>query len=416
MTPARSQASGVTKGIMKKSKEYLKPAPDIRALETRESDVDYNEVAPFEDEDGGENLQFDDDTGAEFDPGAPRRKRKKKAGASKLEEHLRLLHVYFRDLEHETSLLSPKEELRIAANIRKCENKAEAIKTVLTELSEGKLPKKPQKEYPFYDGGDMLDYVQRMNTLSNAYMKRSSELKNRFIKSNLKLVISIAKNYMGRGLPLADLIQEGNLGLMRAVEKFDYTLGYKFSTYASWWIQQAVFRAPFEKTKTIRIPVYLYEWAGKVKAVTAMLSKELDREPTCEEIAKELEIAPSVVKRIIQTASDVMNNVQSLDAPISNDDQRTYIEFVEDSKIPPPDTAILKRSIQNRIEDVLSTLSSKEEEIIRMRFGIGIETTYTLNEIGDKFGVTRERIRQIEKSALDKIAASYLGDYLRDLV
>jgi RNA polymerase primary sigma factor len=262
----------------------------------------------------------------------------------------------------------------------------------------------------------MMNYMERMSTLSDAYVKRSSELKNRFIKSNLKLVISIAKNYMGRGLPLADLIQEGNLGLMRAVEKFDYTLGDKFSTYASWWIQQAVFRAPFEKTKTIRIPVYLYEWAGKVRAVTTMLSRELDREPTCEEIAKELDISPAVVKRIIQTASDVMNNVQSLDTPISNEDQRTHIEFVEDEKIPPPDSAILKRTVQNRIEDILSLLTPKEREIIRMRFGIGIETTYTLSEIGDRFGVTRERIRQIEKSALEKISSSYIGEYLRDLI
>ncbi len=364
-----------------------------------------------------EEFNFEpDDPESEINPGK-KRKGRKKSGKTKLDEQLRLLHVYFNDLENETSLLSPEEELRIAANIKKCEDKAEAIRNILLEISKDTAKKENGlRKYTLYTGNDLLNYIDRLSILSNAYVKRSTELKSRFIKSNLKLVISIAKNYMGRGLPLADLIQEGNLGLMRAVEKFDYTLGYKFSTYASWWIQQAVFRAPFEKTKTIRIPVYLYEWAGKVKAVTTMLEKELGREPTCEEIAKELEITPSVVKRIAQTAADVMNNVQSLDSPISSDDQRTYVEFVEDDKIPPPDTAILKRTVQNRIEDILSVLSPKEQEIIRMRFGIGIETTYTLNEIGDIFGVTRERIRQIEKSALNKIASSYLGDYLRDLV
>lgn len=363
----------------------------------------------------GFNLESDEPED-QFETGK-RRKRRKKSSKTKLDEHLRLLHVYFKDLEHETSLLSPEDELKIAANIRKCEDKAEAIRSILIEISKDTSKKKNKLgKYPLYTGKDLLRYMDRLNKLSNAYVKRSTELKNRFIKSNLKLVISIAKNYMGRGLPLADLIQEGNLGLMRAVEKFDYTLGYKFSTYASWWIQQAVFRAPFEKTKTIRIPVYLYEWAGKVKAVTTMLEKELGREPTCEEIAKELEITPSVVKRIIQTAADVMNNVQSLDSPISGEDQRTHVEFVEDDKIPAPDAAILRRTVQNRIEDILSLLTAKEQEIIRMRFGIGIETTYTLNEIGDMFGVTRERIRQIEKSALEKIASSYLGEYLRDLV
>lgn len=397
---------------MKKEKDYVKLTPILRQVESGDPDPDYD-ISVLD----GDNFPFEnDDAEPGFAPG-PRGGKRKKNNKSKLEEHLRLLHVYFRDLEHETSLLTPEEELRIAANIKKCENKAEAIRAVLSALSEQKPGNKEKPgKYRFYSGSDVLDYAHRMNTLSNAYMRRSNELKNRFIKSNLKLVISIAKNYMGRGLPLADLIQEGNLGLIRAVEKFDYTLGYKFSTYASWWIQQAVFRAPFEKTKTIRIPVYLYEWAGKVKAVTSMLTKELDREPAFEEIAKELEISPAVVRRIVQTASDVMNNVQSLDSPISNEDQRTYVEFVEDGSIPPPDTAILKRTVQNRIEDILSLLTPKEREIIRMRFGIGIETTYTLNEIGDKFGVTRERIRQIEKSALDKIASSYLGDYLRDLV
>ncbi|MCI0482282.1 MAG: sigma-70 family RNA polymerase sigma factor [Candidatus Dadabacteria bacterium] len=398
---------------MKKRKDLDKLTPRLAEIESGAPEEIY-ELYSY----GGDAGL--DREGAEFDPemasrdGGPGRKMRRK---SKLEDHLRLLHVYFKDLEHETSLLSPQEELRIAANIKKCENKAEAIRAVLSEISQDTARKKSTlKKYPVYTGTDMINYMERMNTLSNAYVRRSSELKNRFIKSNLKLVISIAKNYMGRGLPLADLIQEGNLGLMRAVEKFDYTLGYKFSTYASWWIQQAVFRAPFEKTKTIRIPVYLYEWAGKVRAVTTMLSREFGREPSCEEIAKELDISPAVVKRIIQTASDVMNNVQSLDTPISNDDQRTHVEFVEDEKIPPPDFAILKRTVQNRVEDILSMLTPKEQEVIRMRFGIGIETTYTLNEIGDRFGVTRERIRQIEKSALDKISSSYIGEYLRDLI
>jgi RNA polymerase primary sigma factor len=398
---------------MKKQKHLDKLTPRLAEIEPGAPEENYASYSYGGDE------GFDQD-GADFDPGfAPGEggAGRKKPRKAKLEEHLRLLHVYFKDLEHETSLLSPKEELRIAANIKKCENKAEAIRAVLSEISRDTSKKKSAlKKYPVYTGTDMMNYMERMSTLSDAYVKRSSELKNRFIKSNLKLVISIAKNYMGRGLPLADLIQEGNLGLMRAVEKFDYTLGYKFSTYASWWIQQAVFRAPFEKTKTIRIPVYLYEWAGKVRAVTTMLSRELDREPTCEEIAKELDISPAVVKRIIQTASDVMNNVQSLDTPISNEDQRTQVEFVEDEKIPPPDSAILKRTVQNRIEDILSLLTPKEREIIRMRFGIGIETTYTLSEIGDRFGVTRERIRQIEKSALEKISSSYIGEYLRDLI
>lgn len=398
---------------MKKQKHLDKLTPGLAEMETGGPEENYTAYS-FGGDDG-----FDHE-GADFDPqfdsgnGAGNSKKRRK---SKIEDHLRLLHAYFKDLEHETSLLSPQEELRIAANIKKCENKAEAIRSVLNEISRDSSKRKGALgKYPVYTGNDMINYIDRMNTLSNAYVKRSSELKNRFIKSNLKLVISIAKNYMGRGLPLADLIQEGNLGLMRAVEKFDYTMGYKFSTYATWWIQQAVFRAPFEKTKTIRIPVYLYEWAGKVRAVTTMLSREFGREPSCEEIAKELDISPSVVKRIIQTASDVMNNVQSLDTPISKEDQRTQIEFVEDEKIPPPDTAILKRTVQNRIEDILSLLTPKEQEIIRMRFGIGIDTTYTLNEIGDFFGVTRERIRQIEKTALDKISSSYVGEYLRDLI
>jgi RNA polymerase primary sigma factor len=377
----------------------LKSFPDNFVEDMEQSEIEFDSgTTPHED-----SYEF------------PNKKEKDKKPT--LDEHLRLLHIYFKDLEHETSLLSPQEEIRIAANIKKCSIKAQSLKSLLRKISKiNPDNKKNLSDESFDPGNGVVDYVNRVNTLSDAYMKRSVELKQRFVKSNLKLVISIAKNYMGRGLPLSDLIQEGNLGLLRAVEKFDYTLGYKFSTYASWWIQQAVFRAPFEKSKTIRIPVYLYEWSGKVRAMTSILEKELGREPTMQELARELGISVAVTKRIIQASADVMRNVSSLDTPITENDLRTRVEFIEDEKIPPPDTAIAKKALKKRIEKILAHLTPKEQEILRMRFGIGINTTYTLSQIGEAFGVTRERIRQIEKQAIDKISSSEMGSDLRDLI
>ncbi len=399
---------------MARKQEFENVAPDIKEVDSLAHLSDFKDVADFMGEDS-KNGEFDFNT-EEFDreDSIDVKSNNLKERKASTEEHLRLLHVYFKDLEHETSLLTPEEEIRIAANIKKCGAKARALQSKLRKISKLNGSKSGKHVQSSLKNG--MKYADRINTLSDAYMKRSFELKQRFIKSNLKLVISIAKNYMGRGLPLSDLIQEGNLGLLRAVEKYDYTLGYKFSTYASWWIQQAVFRAPFERSKVIRIPVYLYEWSGKVKAMNAILEKELGREPTMEELAKELGISTSVTKRIIQAASDVMRNVSSLDTPVTDSDERTRVEFVEDHRIPQPDKAITKRIINKRIREIISHLDPKEQEILKMRFGIGINTTYTLSEIGQEFGVTRERIRQIEKQALEKISTSPLGENLRDLI
>ena len=398
---------------MAKKQEFESIAPEINDIESLASLSSFKNAADHLDE-FFEPIDFDSETEIQDQENSDVESNGEYKEISPTEEHLRLLHVYFKDLEHETALLTPEEEVRIAANIKKCASKARVLQSKLRKIKKSNGTVRSAAAAGSYKAG--MDYADRINTLSEAYMKRSMELKQRFIKSNLKLVISIAKNYMGRGLPLSDLIQEGNLGLLRAVEKFDYTLGYKFSTYASWWIQQAVFRAPFERSKTIRIPVYLYEWSGKVKAMSAILKKELGREPTIEELAKELGISPSVTKRIIQAASDVMRNVSSLDTPVTDNDDRTRVEFVEDHRIPQPDKAITKRIINKRIRDILSQLDPKEQEILKMRFGIGINTTYTLSQIGDEFGVTRERIRQIEKQALDKISSSPLGENLRDLI
>ena len=295
-------------------------------------------------------------------------------------------------------LLSADEEIELAQNM---EDGAVAIEKI--NVLKGRLDGASEEE--------KAEIKEEIKTLQKD-VDKGADAKKRLAEANLRLVVSIAKRYVGRGMLFLDLIQEGNLGLIKAVEKFDYKKGYKFSTYATWWIRQAITRAIADQARTIRIPVHMVETINKLIRVSRQLLQELGREPSPEEIAKEMNMPVERVREILKISQEPV----SLETPIGEEEDSHLGDFIKDDNVPVPADAAAFTLLKEQLEEVLGTLTEREQKVLTLRFGLEDGRARTLEEVGKEFNVTRERIRQIEAKALRKLRhpsrSRKLKDYL----
>ncbi len=317
------------------------------------------------------------------------------------EEKYKLFYAYLKDISKE-KLLSPDEVVEVSAKIRSFENKSEGIGREINRL---------RSIVSVRQDIDEFEHIRILKVLQKICVEKISKLRQKLARANLRLVINIAMRYVNRGVPLTDIVQEGNLGLMKAVEKFDYTMGFRFSTYATWWINQSITRAILCKQGLIRYPAYIFEKSFGIKKISLELERKLGREPTFEEIAKETKLSVATVKKIMELQNEI--TFISLDSPMYEDGNMTLSQTMEDINSPLPDIESDKETIKEKIKDALSSLNPRDRDVLEMRYGIGDEQIHTLEDIGEKYSVTRERIRQIEIGALSKLAKSRMKVVLK---